>query len=55
MSRQWKIRHMSRRCPQAPAAKTGSKKDQLPLGFKPHENALQGDTAKKAFIPKLSA
>lgn len=38
---------------QKPAVKTGPLKDQLPEGFKPHENALSGDLAKSAFIPKI--
>jgi hypothetical protein len=36
-----------------PSVKTGSQKDQLEKGFKEHANALQGDIAKMAFIPKI--
>lgn len=36
-----------------PSPKTGPLKDQLPLGYKAHENALSGDDAGKAFIPKI--
>ncbi|MCI0381969.1 MAG: hypothetical protein L0207_02815 [Chlamydiae bacterium] len=32
-----------------PAPKTGPLADQLPQGFKPHENAIQGT---QAFFPK---
>lgn len=33
--------------------KTGSLKDNLENGFKFHANALEGDAAKSAFIPKI--
>ena len=33
--------------------KTGSLKDNLPKGFKEHANAVQGDIAAMAFIPKI--
>lgn len=36
-----------------PQEKTGSLKDKLPLGFKEHANALEGDVAATAFIPKI--
>lgn len=36
-----------------PAPKTGPKEDNLPNGFKPHDNALESDLAKAAFIPKI--
>ena len=36
-----------------PSSKTGSKQDQLPLGYKSHENAISGDVAAQAFIPKI--
>lgn len=35
------------------AEKTGPKADNLPKGFKEHANALEGDNAVKAFIPKI--
>ena len=39
--------------PRPPSVKTGPKKDVLPQGFKPHENAIQsGALAQKCFIPK---
>jgi hypothetical protein len=33
--------------------KTGPLQDNLPSGFKPHENALEGEVAQFAFIPKI--
>lgn len=44
-------RNRSPRKHRAPSEKTGSKKDNLPEGFKPHENAL-GSQAN-AFIAKV--
>lgn len=41
-----------RRC-KAPSPKTGSLKDNLPQGFKTRENAISGDYAKVAFVPKI--
>jgi hypothetical protein len=41
-----------RRC-RAPAVKTGPLKDNLPKGYKEHSNALEGDVAATAFIPKI--
>ena len=35
----------------APAEKTGPRKDNLPLGYKEHENALE--TEQTTFIPKI--
>lgn len=34
--------------------KTGPLKDNLPEGYKMHANALEGDIAKRVFIPKIS-
>lgn len=53
ISRQGKIRNMSPRKPKAPHPKTGSLKDNLPKGYKEHENSLEGDVAMKLFIPKI--
>jgi len=36
-----------------PAAKTGPLQDQLPKGYKPHANALEGEEAAVAYIPKI--
>lgn len=43
-------------CPRknkAPQPKTGPLKDNLPLGFKEHKNALEKEMAATAFIPKI--
>jgi len=51
-----KQRERRAQCPHRPRrskAKTGSLKDNLPLGFKGHENALEGQSAAVAFIPKI--
>ena len=53
ISKQAERRSVSRRRTRAPAKKTGVKKDALPLGFKPHANALEGALAATAFIPKI--
>lgn len=37
----------------APSPKTGPLADNIPGGFKTHDNAVQGDLAKMAFIPKI--
>lgn len=37
----------------APSPKTGPVEDNLPNGFKDHANAIEGDIAKYAFIPKI--
>ncbi len=36
-----------------PVKKTGSVKDNLPKGYKPHANAVDGEHAQTAFIPKI--
>lgn len=54
ISKQGEKRNRSPRKRRGPAAKTGPRKDNLPQGFKVHANAIQGDTAKLAFIPKIS-
>lgn len=44
------------RCPKrrkAPSPKTGPLKDNLPLGFRGHSNALEGEHAYTNFIPKI--
>lgn len=33
--------------------KTGPKKDNFPLGYKKHENAVEGELASSFFIPKI--
>jgi hypothetical protein len=44
------------RCPRRcrpPSPKTGSRKDNLPAGFKEHANAVEGSAAKLVFIPRI--
>lgn len=53
LSKQEKIRSVSPRRPRLPSAKTGPKKDNLPEGFKVHANAIDGELARNAFIPKI--
>lgn len=53
ISKQSEKRSQSPRKNRAPAKKTGPLKDNLPKGFKFHENAISGDAAKLAFIPKI--
>lgn len=53
ISKQSEKRAKSPRKHKKPAAKTGPRADQLSLGYKPHENAIAGDVAKTAFIPKI--
>ncbi len=42
-----------RRC-KAPSPKTGPLKDNLPEGYKLHQNAVGGEAAKNCFIPKIA-
>jgi hypothetical protein len=53
ISKQSERRNRSPRKNRAPSAKTGSLKDNLPKGYKEHNNALDGDIAATAFIPKI--
>jgi hypothetical protein len=48
-----RIRSVSKKRPSAPAAKSGSLKENLPLGYKEHQNALTGPAAAQAFIAKI--
>lgn len=50
MSKQGKRRAISPRKHKGPSVKTGPKKDNLPNGFKPHENAV---AQRAIFIPKV--
>jgi hypothetical protein len=54
ISKQNQKRNKSPRRRALPTEKTGPKKDNLPLGYKEHVNALEGDLASKFFIPKIS-
>lgn len=51
MSKQSQRRALSPRKHKKPTVKTGSKKDNLSQGYKPHENAFQGEA--QVFIPKI--
>ena len=51
MGKKQERRCRSPRKHKAPSAKTGPKKDKLPRGYKPHENALGGGA--RAFIAKV--
>lgn len=53
LSKVTRIRQKSHKRPKIGGPKTGPKKENLPLGYKEHKNALQGDVAKAAFIPKI--
>jgi hypothetical protein len=53
ISKQAERRSKSPRKHKKPAEKTGPLADQLPEGYKTHPNALEGDVAKSAFIPKI--
>ncbi len=58
MTRIGKQEERRNRCPhrpRPPAEKTGSKKDNLPKGFKEHANSLESSQAQgSVFIPKIS-
>lgn len=53
ISKQAEKRRRSPRKHKKPSEKTGPRKDNLPLGYKAHENALEGEMAGLAFIPKI--
>lgn len=53
ISKQSERRKQYKRKHRKAAIKTGSLKDNLENGFKLHENALEGDVSKFAFIPKI--
>lgn len=53
ISKQSERRNQSPHKHRAPSPKTGPLTDNLPLGFKEHPNALQGDLSATAFIPKI--
>ncbi len=52
MSKQGRRRNQSPRRPKLSFIKTGPKKDQLPLGYKEHINALPNEN-QTAFISKI--
>lgn len=53
MSKQGERRSRSPHRTRSPAVKTGPRKENLKEGFKSHTNALVGDLAAKAYIPKI--
>ena len=53
IAKQAERRQRSPRKHRAPSPKTGSLRDNLPKGFKEHPNAMQGDLAGLAFVPKV--
>lgn len=54
ISKQNERRHKSpRKHPLALPKATGTKADNLPQGYKEHPNALEGEQAAHAFIPKI--
>lgn len=53
ISKQSERRQASPKKHKKPSAKTGPLKDNLSQGYKPHSNALDGELAKSAFIPKM--
>ncbi len=53
IAKQAERRAQSPRKHRAPAKKTGALKDNLAKGYKEHANALEGDLAALAFIPKI--
>jgi hypothetical protein len=55
MSKQGSLRAISRRRPRPPSSKTGPKIDKLQFGYKPHENAMDSESAAARFIPKMSS
>jgi len=53
ISKQSERRSRSPRKNKNPSEKTGAIQDNLKKGFKEHENALNGNNAVQAFIPKI--
>ncbi|GAB4228033.1 MAG: hypothetical protein Tsb0021_05170 [Chlamydiales bacterium] len=55
ISKQNERRSQSPRRPRSPSVKTGPVKDNLPKGYKEHQNALDNELGKEAFIPKIKS
>lgn len=53
ISKQEERRQRCPRRPRPPSPKTGALKDNLPLGFKDHPNAFEGNALHTVFIPKI--
>ncbi|SCA64094.1 Uncharacterized protein SCG7086_BZ_00040 [Chlamydiales bacterium SCGC AG-110-P3] len=54
ISKQQERRNRSPRKHKKPSAKTGSKKDNLPLGYKERVNAVEGNVAAQVYVGKIS-
>lgn len=54
MSKQGERRSVSPRRRRVPGPKTGPKRDNLPRGFREHQNAVAGTAAQQLFIPKVN-
>ena len=55
ISKQQERRSVSPRKKRAPSPKTGALLDNLPKGYKPHANALEGELGMTAFIPMIKS
>ena len=53
LSKQARRRLVSPRRPSVPGQKTGTKRDNLPQGFKAHANAVSDGAALNVFIPVI--
>lgn len=53
MSKQSQRRAVNPKAPKLSPGKTGSKKDNLPKGYKPKQNALEGEMSSYGFISKI--
>jgi hypothetical protein len=53
ISKQGRIRNVSRRRPKVGGPKTGTKKDALEFGYKPHSNTVVAEGTPNRFIPKI--
>lgn len=53
ISKQSERRNQFRRRHRPPSVKTGPLQDNIPNGFKAHDNAVEGDLAATIFIPKI--
>lgn len=53
IAKQAERRARSPRKNRAPSPKTGSLRDKLPKGYREHGNAVEGELAAQAFIPKV--
>jgi len=53
ISKQTERRSRSPRKPRLAGKKTGPRPDKLPLGYKEHPNALEGEHAATTFIPRI--